>query len=59
MHSTGDSFYFLEKAMGNVNKNNMRYIIGNSEDKKQICFVLKHHVYSSLPIDLKFTLKDK
>jgi hypothetical protein len=28
LHSTGGNFYFLEKPMSNVNKNNSRHIIG-------------------------------
>jgi hypothetical protein len=35
IHSTGGNFYQLVKSMGNVNKNNERYFIIDSEGKQQ------------------------
>jgi hypothetical protein len=60
IHSTGGKFYQLEKASGNVNKNNERNIITDSKGNQQLCFVISTHVYAYLQSDLpKFTLGNR
>jgi hypothetical protein len=52
IHSTGENFYFLEKSMGNVNKNNSRHIVGGSKGL-QMVYVIRPHVYAYSSIERK------
>jgi hypothetical protein len=50
IHSTGGNFYLLEKSMGNVNKNNSRYVIGGTKGL-QIVYCIRPHVSAYSPIN--------